>query len=594
MQVELKWADGTVSQARIGQDRSEKHGVRFLSQRFVERLCSDDHIGTELVSEIEAVVFSYLDPTDTLNASSFGELRARRTEGIRSEGQRLREQMVRLIREECTLRENAAKLQEKKERLKELSEERTGLVKQMPEPATDQEAKLREDFRAKREALATAQQKTATDKLKLQKLKDVRTRIAAFREEMARFSVEIEEMLDDAGVPADERVAFHPDYPEDTEPPLVRHEATLEAAIAEREGTAQSPAEGTIRWLRVQLEGLEKRESADKAKHARINEIHTRMASIDGETKRIGMEIEQIEGPEKERIANVRKERLYTYADYFANLRQEQDTLEKLYAPVTARLGAEGAAEQEQDLEFSIRWEANLDDWLQRGTSLFDQRTTIPYGTMEKLADKAREILVPAWISGDSERVRLAMEEFLTGFEGLGLPPNKYMRSGIGPQDVFEWLYEVEHVQLSYGLKYNGVELEKLSPGTKGIVLLILYLGMDVADTRPLIVDQPDENLDNESIYELLTAYFKTAKKRRQVFLITHNPNLVVNTDSEQVIVATAEPGQNAFPHITYQSGALENNVPHDQGIRHHVCRVLEGGSDAFRKREQRYALPEG
>ena len=52
------------------QDQSGKNGVRFLSQRFVERLCSDDHVGTELVSEIEAVVFSYLDPTDTLNASS--------------------------------------------------------------------------------------------------------------------------------------------------------------------------------------------------------------------------------------------------------------------------------------------------------------------------------------------------------------------------------------------------------------------------------------------------------------------------------------------------------------------------------------------
>ena len=158
------------------------------------------------------------------------------------------------------------------------------------------------------------------------------------------------------------------------------------------------------------------------------------------------------------------------------------------------------------------------------------------------------------------------------------------MRLGVTVQDVFEWLYEVDHVRLSYGLKYNGVELEKLSPGTKGIVLLILYLGMDVADSRPLIVDQPDENLDNESIYKLLTAYFKTAKKRRQIILITHNPNLVVNADSEQVIVATAERRENGFPHITYQSGALEDNVPEDRGIRQQVCRILEGGADAFRK----------
>jgi ABC-type cobalamin/Fe3+-siderophores transport system ATPase subunit len=90
------------------------------------------------------------------------------------------------------------------------------------------------------------------------------------------------------------------------------------------------------------------------------------------------------------------------------------------------------------------------------------------------------------------------------------------------------------HIRLSYGLKYNGTDLEKLSPGTKGIVFLILYLGMDTDDTRPLIVDQPDENLDNESIYELLTEYFKRAKERRRIILITHSPNLIVNGDSAQ------------------------------------------------------------
>ncbi|HEV3275560.1 MAG TPA: hypothetical protein VG860_01985, partial [Terriglobia bacterium] len=143
------------------------------------------------------------------------------------------------------------------------------------------------------------------------------------------------------------------------------------------------------------------------------------------------------------------------------------------------------------------------------------------------------------------------------------------------------------------GLTYNGVELEKLSPGTKGIVLLILYLGMDTGDTRPLIVDQPDENLDNESIYTLLTTYFKTAKTRRQILLITHNPNLVVNGDSEQIIVASCDRRENGLPHITYHSGSLENSIPEDRGIRQQVCRILEGGSDAFRKRERRYSLAE-
>jgi energy-coupling factor transporter ATP-binding protein EcfA2 len=166
------------------------------------------------------------------------------------------------------------------------------------------------------------------------------------------------------------------------------------------------------------------------------------------------------------------------------------------------------------------------------------------------------------------------------------------MRSEITIQDVLEWLYEVDHVRLNYGLKFNGVELEKLSPGTKGIVLLILYLGMDTADTRPLVVDQPDENLDNESIYQLLTTYFKNAKARRQVILITHNPNLVVNADSEQLVIATCTRRETGLPYISYQMGALENDVPKDASVRDRACRILEGGKEAFMRRESRYAIP--
>ena len=290
-------------------------------------------------------------------------------------------------------------------------------------------------------------------------------------------------------------------------------------------------------------------------------------------------------------MATAREERLEAYVEYFRNLKDEQNTLEHLYAPVKARLASATSAPSEQELEFSIRWEADVNTWVERGSVLFDQRRTLPYGTIHDLGAAAARILVPAWTSGNADDIRPAMEEFLTEFRNPDLPPRNYLRREVKYQDLLHWLYELDHIRLTYGLKYNGVELEKLSPGTKGIVLLILYLGMDVADTRPLIVDQPDENLDNESIYRLLTAYFKTAKSRRQIILITHNPNLVVNADSEQVIVAHCERRENGLPHIAYHSGALENDRSPGCSIRRDVCRILEGGSDAFRRRERRYGL---
>jgi len=593
LSIELEWVDNTPSSVKLGIGQPEGNHVRYLSQKFVERLCAEDRIGTELVHEIESVIFSYIDPTDTLNASSFEELRAIRTEGTRAEGDRLREDVMRLIREECDLRDNAAKLSEKKTRIKTLSEERNGLTKQLPKAASPEEARIQKDLQEKREKLTIAQQAAALDKQRLQKISDIRTRVSAFKSQMTRFSSELEGLLQEAGIAEADKVSFRPAFPSETEPPLVRRETELKMSLAERDGAAENPADGTIRRLQSQIQTLVQRDSADKARQQKFKVVQTRIAAIAVEIQRVQAEIARIEGPDKERQAAAHQERLDAYVAFFQNLKREQQTLEELYAPVGGRLRNESATKQEQDLEFSIRWEADLDKWLERGSVLFDQRKTIPYGTMQDLSSAARLILAPVWTSGDPEQIGPALEKFIEEFRKPEHKPRNYLRSDATSRDLLQWLYEIDHIRLTYGLKYNGVEMEKLSPGTKGIVLLILYLGMDIRDTRPLVVDQPDENLDNESIYKLLTSYFKTAKTRRQIILITHNPNLVVNGDSEQVIVASCDRRDNGLPHITYKSGSLENNTPEETGIRQQVCRILEGGADAFLKRERRYSLPE-
>jgi hypothetical protein len=586
MKIDLEWADGEVTPVIFGHDQPDDGAVRYLSQKFVERLCADDYLGDELIDEIENVIFSYIDESDTLNASSFKELRALRTNGTRAEGQRLQEDIKRLIAEECDLRNKAHKLPEKEMRIKTLADERKGLEKQLPKAKSTEEEKTQKELQEKRTALAVLQKEAAEDKQKLQKIRDIRKEITSFAVRMERFYTELEPTLKEVGIPQTEHAIYRPAFAGDTKAPLAAREKEINASIAKREGEKDHPVPGTIRALEKEIEVLTKKEGVDKARAKRIEEIQKRISAIDTETERITKEIELIKGPEKERIGVAASERMEAYTTYFENLKDEQDTLKELYRPVTVRLKSESSFAQEQDLEFSIRWEVDLDSWLERGGGLFDQRRAIPYETMEGLEFAAKTVLVPAWSSGDPQKIRPAMEEFLTAFRNKELPPSRYMRMGVTVQDIFEWLYETEHIRLSYGLKYNGTELEKLSPGTKGIVLLILYLGMDVADSRPLIVDQPDENLDNESIYELLTEYFKRAKARRQIILITHNPNLVVNGDAEQVIVATCVRRENGLPYITYNSGALEDPI-----IRRHVCRILEGGSDAFLKREKRYAL---
>src|SRR3546814_21091438 len=99
-----------------------------------------------------------------------------------------------------------------------------------------------------------------------------------------------------------------------------------------------------------------------------------------------------------------------------------------------------------------------------------------------------------------------------------------------------------------------------LAPGTRGIVLLLLYLGLDDKDDRPLLIDQPEENLDQKSVFDELVQLFTEAKSHRQVIMVTHNANLVINTDADQIIIAEDGPHHNnSHPPITYVSGGLEN-----------------------------------
>ena len=124
--------------------------------------------------------------------------------------------------------------------------------------------------------------------------------------------------------------------------------------------------------------------------------------------------------------------------------------------------------------------------------------------------------------------------------------------------------------------------------------------------THPILIDQPEDNLDNRTIYSELKDFFRKSKKKRQIIMVTHNANLVVAADAECVVVADQKgqrddsTGGSEFKfdyfggslELTYESPQNEKfNKLSDMGIRQHVCHVLEGGIIAFKEREQKYNL---
>jgi len=142
-------------------------------------------------------------------------------------------------------------------------------------------------------------------------------------------------------------------------------------------------------------------------------------------------------------------------------------------------------------------------------------------------------------------------------------------------EHLYEWLFG-DYFSLNTEIYFNNIYLEKLSLGQKCTVLLKVYLAQG---ENTILIDQPDDNLDNEFIMNELVDAIRKAKLNRQVIIASNNANVVINSDAEQIIVAEYKNGK-----ISYMMGAIEEPI-----IKEKAIHILEGGRTAFEAREKKY-----
>jgi hypothetical protein len=118
--------------------------------------------------------------------------------------------------------------------------------------------------------------------------------------------------------------------------------------------------------------------------------------------------------------------------------------------------------------------------------------------------------------------------------------------------------------------------LDQGSPGQKTAAVLAFLMAYG---TEPLILDQPEDDLDNALIYGLITQQLRAIKPIRQVIVVTHNPNIVVHGDAEYVL---------ALDFLNGQTWKNTNGGLQEQEVRDKICQVMEGGREAFEKRYRR------
>ena len=155
-----------------------------------------------------------------------------------------------------------------------------------------------------------------------------------------------------------------------------------------------------------------------------------------------------------------------------------------------------------------------------------------------------------------------------------------------------EYLQAVERFVLEFNIeskstsaknkKPNFLEIGKLSQGQKVVAMLSFILGYSayIEDERPFVIDQPEDNLDNQYIYETLVKMIRDVKLKKQIIMATHNATIVTNARAEQVIVLESD-GKNGK--------VLASGYSDEKRIKRHIINYLEGGIEAFRKKYQIY-----
>ena len=155
------------------------------------------------------------------------------------------------------------------------------------------------------------------------------------------------------------------------------------------------------------------------------------------------------------------------------------------------------------------------------------------------------------------------------------------LRKGTEVNELYDYIFNYDYLQPIYNLKLGIKTLQELSPGERGALLLIFYLILD-KDDIPLIIDQPEENLDNESVYHILVHFIKKVKEQRQIIIVTHNPNLAIVCDADQIIHMQIEKENKNT--VKFYSGAIEDKITNEA-----VVNILEGTLPAFINRDLKY-----
>lgn len=604
----LTWRDESIEARTLEippmDDKQEL--VRYIPQNYFEELCNDHVSGKSdaFEQELRAVIFSHTSEEMRLGALDFDQLTEQQEQVLRNRLGEYRKELRVVNATIARIEDQLQPIEEKKltdqllVKMREIEEHQKIKPAEVAPPpetmepeqkqAADALAATAQKIDASTKRLHQIQAEVTLNAKKQKALANAKEQLRLLQRSFDQTQQQVAQDLELAGLNWSDvaKLEVNTNLLDERSTALTEQQSTLQAEA----GTLAGALETLEQEKRAHATKLNARQQQFETYQYQLAEWIKKLDALTGtptdpDTK-VGLEtrLAQIKELPAKR-AELHAKRLELTAEIFDSLDAQRKAREGLFKPVQDLIKANDLIREDYRLQFQATLAASAEAIAERLFALIKQTSGVLRGqdeallTVTKLFDR-HDLNTKEGALAFAKDLHETLEQAAKG-SGTEVGIASLLKKDQSAVSVYDLIFGLDFLEPRYSLLFQDTQIEQLSPGQRGALLLIFYLLVDNGKT-PIILDQPEENLDNETVYRLLVPVLTEAKKKRQIIMVTHNPNLAVVCDAEQIIHASFDRASNCS--INYVSGSLENPL-----LNSAVVTVLEGTKPAFNNRSGKY-----
>lgn len=608
-EAQITWYDNSKSCANSldenGKD-TQPERVKYIPQNFLENLCTTEN-DKDFEEEIKSIIFQYLPEEKKYGKTSLDEIVSYLSSEIRNVEkeilERINSQNEVIIELENKRRDDYKEqldsaLKLRREELENIQKAKPAEVSKPNHESSAEEKRKQEEIDKFREQLKEIERNIVEEQNNLsnvnkqiQDLSSAKERLKRIEEIVKTTKEDLKTLFEFAELNIDDVVRFNID-----ETKINDKITSLTAIQKEKASLLEEQGPNSLKKKKTDIEGqIQKVEKElgeqDRLYHKYVEELklwQEKVDAINGKDTEKGSiayyeaQLKYINEQLDIDLENAKSERKQSVITLITKKREEIEKRSSLYEPVSAFIN------RTSDLDnYSMRLDASfIFDGIENFFDFINQRNAGSFCGKEQGTLRLKEIQEVVNLS-DNESIYSFAESLNNALMKDEKNDKTYdiksqIRDSHTQSELYNFIYGLDYIKPLFQLKLDDKPLSALSPGERGALLLLFYLFIDM-DDKPLIIDQPEENLDNESVYKYLVKFIKQAKEKRQIIMVTHNPNLAVVCDADQVIKMDIDK-KNKKNIVSFLSGSIEN-----PDMNKCIVNVLEGTYPAFHNRDSKY-----